>query len=195
MTDGFIELDEHRLDVHEHLRDLAAFKTLHGRLQRGLANAGFQKNCGARGRFGKSVRTYHRSVVAPALEIHLDERFRLELKPFEMTCSLVDDRNYFLLWLALLLDEGLKGRASDETRIYDLGRTARDGIEAETVRDRTHAVMDRAPQMLSPWGFDCASLDSFRFRLARGHLPADDIASIFEREKTIYRGHCGISQT
>ncbi len=47
MTDGFIELDEHRLDVHEHLRDLAAFKTLHGRLQRGLANAGFQKNCGA----------------------------------------------------------------------------------------------------------------------------------------------------
>jgi hypothetical protein len=50
-----------------------------------------------------------------------------------MTCSLVDYRNYFLLWLALLLDEGLKGRASDETRIYDLGRIARDGIEAETV--------------------------------------------------------------
>jgi len=138
-----------------------------------------------RGRLGKSVRTYHRSVVAPALEIHPDQRFRLELKPFEMTCSLVDYRNYFLLWLALLLDDGLKGRASDETRIYDLGRIARDGIEAETVRDRASAVMDRAPQALSPWGFDCASLDSFRLRLAQGCLPADHIASIFEREKTI----------
>lgn len=138
-----------------------------------------------RGRFGKSVRTYHRSVVAPALEIHPDQRFRLELKPFEMTCSLVDYRNYFLLWLAVLLDDGLKGRASDETRIYDLGQIARDGISAETVRDRASAVMDRAPQALSPWGFDCTSLDSFRLRLAQGHLPADHIAAIFEREKAI----------
>jgi carboxylate-amine ligase len=43
-----------------------------------------------RGRVGKSVRTNHRSVVAPALEIHPEERFRLEFKPFEMTCSLAD---------------------------------------------------------------------------------------------------------
>jgi len=138
-----------------------------------------------RGRIGKSVRTYHRSVVAPALEIHPDEGPRFELKPFEMTCSLVDYRNYFLLWLTLLLDEGLKGRASDETRIYDLGRVACDGLEAETVCDRASAVMDRAPQALSPSGFDCASLDSFRLRLEQGHLPADDIVSIFEREKRI----------
>lgn len=138
-----------------------------------------------RGRIGKSVRTYHRSVVAPALEIHPDEGPRLELKPFEMTRSLVDYHNYFLLWLTLLLDEGLNGRASDETRIYDLGRIARDGVEAETVRDRASAILDRAPQALRPWGFDCASLDSFRLRLEPGHLPADDIISIFEREKTI----------
>jgi carboxylate-amine ligase len=138
-----------------------------------------------RGRIGKSVRTYHRSVVAPALEIHPGEGPRLELKPFEMTCSLVDYRNYFLLWLTLLLDESLKGRASDETRIYDLGRIARDGIEAETVRDRASVILDRAPQVLGPWGFDCASLDSFRLRLQPRHLPADDIVSIFEREKTI----------
>ncbi len=138
-----------------------------------------------RGRIGKSVRTYRRSVVAPALEIHPDEGLRLELKPFEMTCSLVDYRNYFLLWLTLLLDEGLKGRASDQTRIYDLGRIARDGLDAETVRERANTVMDRAPQALSPWGFDCASLHSFRLRLEQGHLPADDIVAIFEREKTI----------
>ncbi len=138
-----------------------------------------------RGRIGKSLRTYRRSVVAPAIEVHPDEGFRLELKSFEMTRSLVDYRNYFLLWLTLLLDEGLKGRASDQTRIYDLGRIACDGVAAETVRDRANAVLDRAPQALSPWGFDCTSLDSFRLRLAQGHLPADDIVSIFEREKTI----------
>jgi hypothetical protein len=138
-----------------------------------------------RGRVGKSVRTYHRSVVAPALEIHPEERFRLEFKPFEMTCSLADYRNYFLLWLALLLDEGLKGRASDETRIYDLGRIARDGLEAETVRERAGAVIERASHALTPWGFDCTPLDSFRLRLELGRLPADDIVSIFQREKTI----------
>jgi carboxylate-amine ligase len=138
-----------------------------------------------RGRIGKSVRTYHRSVVAPAVEIHPKEGPRFELKPFEMTGSLVDYRNYFLLWLTLLVDESLKGRASDETRIYDLGRIACVGLEAETVYDRASAVMDRAPRALGPWGFDCASLDSFRRRLKLGHLPSDDIVSVFERERTI----------
>jgi carboxylate-amine ligase len=138
-----------------------------------------------RGRIGKSVRTYHRSVVAPALETHPDEGPRFELKPFEMTCSLVDYRNYFLLWLTLLLDEGLKGRASNETRIYDLGRIACFGLEAETARDRASVVLDRAPQVLARWGFDCQSLDLFRGRLESGRLPADDIIGIFEQEKTV----------
>jgi hypothetical protein len=138
-----------------------------------------------RGRIGKSVRTYHRSVVAPAIEIHPDERFRLEFKLFEMSCSLVDYRNYLLLWLALLLDDGLKGRASDETRIYDLGRIACEGLGVETVHDRANTVMDRAPRALGPWGFDCASLKSFRLRLELGRVPADDIIATFEREQTV----------
>ncbi len=54
-----------------------------------------------------------------------------------------------------------------------------------SVSTNLHLVMDRAPQALSPWRFDCASLDSFRLRLKLGHLPADDIVSIFEREKMI----------
>src|SRR5207248_9025873 len=36
-----------------------------------------------RGRVGKSVRTYHRSATAPAIEIHPDEHLRLELKTCE----------------------------------------------------------------------------------------------------------------
>jgi hypothetical protein len=138
-----------------------------------------------RGRIGKSVRIYHRSATAPAIEIHPDEGLRLELKPFETSCSLVDYRNYFLLWLALILDDGLKGRASDQTRIYDLGRIACYGLDAETVRERAGTVLDRAPQALMPWGFDCRSLGLFKQRLQTGHLPADDIICAFEREKSV----------
>jgi hypothetical protein len=138
-----------------------------------------------RSKMGKSVRTYHRSAAAPVIEIHPDERWRLELKPFEMTCSLMDYRNYLLVWLALLLDNNLPGRASDQTRIYDLGRIACEGLHAETVLERATAVLDRAPEVLGPWGFDCGSLDVFRQRLKSGHLPADEIIAIFEREKTI----------
>ena len=138
-----------------------------------------------RGRVGKSVRTYHRSSFAPAIEVHPDEQLRLEFKTFEMTTSLTDYRNYFLLWLALLLDDGLKGRASDQTRIYDLGRVACNGVQAETVLERASEVLIRAPDALNPWGFDCRSLDTFKQRLETGHLPADEIVTTFEREKSV----------
>jgi carboxylate-amine ligase len=138
-----------------------------------------------RGRIGKSVRTYHRSAAAPAVEVHPGEGLRLELKPFEMSCSLVDYRNYFLLWLALLLDDGLQGRASDQTRIYDLGQVACQGLGAETVVERASTVLERAPQALGRWGFDCASLQRFEKRLESKRLPADDIVSTFEREQSV----------
>jgi carboxylate-amine ligase len=138
-----------------------------------------------RGRVGKSVRTYHRSAIAPAMEIHPDEGLRLEFKPFEMSTSLTDYRNYFLLWLALILDAELKGRASDQTRIYDLGKVACSGVQAETVLERANEVLSRAPEALEPWGFDCGSIETLRARLETGHLPADEIIDTFEREKTV----------
>lgn len=138
-----------------------------------------------RGRVGKSVRTYHRSVAAPAIEIHPDEGLRLELKPFEMTNSISDFHNYFLLWLELLLDEGLKGRASDQTRIYDMGRIACDGLNIEIARERAADVLARIPIVLSAWGFDCGSLDILYKRLESGRVPADDIISIFQQERSV----------
>ena len=131
------------------------------------------------------MRTYHRSVVAPAIEIHPNEGLRLELKPFEMTPYLVDYRNYFLLWLALVLDDGLKGRASDQTRVYDMGQIACDGINSETVRKRADEVLTRIPDVLGPWGFDCRSIGLLRERLQSLHIPADDIVAIFEKEKSV----------
>jgi carboxylate-amine ligase len=138
-----------------------------------------------RGRIGKSIRTHRRSVTAPAIELHPEEAGRLEYKTFEATGSLDDLHAYFLLWLELLLDDGLRGRASEPTRIYDLGAVARDGLAAETVAGRAEEVLDRAAGVLAAHGFDPRPLEHFRRRLATGRLPADDLIDLFEREGSI----------
>jgi carboxylate-amine ligase len=138
-----------------------------------------------RGRIGKSIRTYRRSVIAPAIEVHLNEAGRLEFKTFETSTSLRDFHAYFLLWLELLLDDGLAGRASDQSRIYDLGAVARDGLEVETVRERAAEVLERAPGVLARHGFDSKPLAEFSRRLSSGRLPADDFIDWFEQEPSI----------
>jgi Glutamate-cysteine ligase family 2(GCS2) len=139
-----------------------------------------------RGRVGKSIRTYRRSVIAPAIELHPHEAGRLEYKTFETSNRLGDFHAFFLLWLELLLDDGLHGRASDQTRIYDLGAVARDGLAAETVRDRAAEVLERAPGALAAQGFDPGPLEPFRLRLETGRLPADDLIDLYERERSIH---------
>lgn len=138
-----------------------------------------------RGRVGKSIRTYRRSVIAPVIEVHPEEAMRLEFKTFEMSRRVEDFHNYFLLWLALLLDDGLRGRAMNQTRIYDLGAVAHYGLEAETVRDRAGEVLDRAPRVLESEGFNPQPLESFRQRLAMGRLPADEIIELYRREQSV----------
>lgn len=138
-----------------------------------------------RGRVGKSMRTHRRSVFGQLLEIHPEENGRLEFKPFEMTPRLDDFAAYFLLWLALLLDDGLKGRASYQSRIYDLGCIARDGLAVESVIPRAAEVLDRAPQVLASYGFDPLALRGFQDRLDRRRLPADDLIELYEAEGSI----------
>ena len=132
-----------------------------------------------RGQIGKSVRTYRRSVIAPAIEVHLEEDGRLEFKPLEMTDRIDDFHGYFLLWLAILLDKGLAGRASNQSRIYDLGAVARDGVQASGVRTRALEVLQRAPAVLESFGFDAQPLQAFQNRLITGILPADDLIKAF----------------
>ena len=57
-----------------------------------------------RGRVGKSIRTYRRSVIAPAIELHPEEAGRLEYKTFETTNRLEDFHAFFL--------EMLQGKAT-----------------------------------------------------------------------------------
>ncbi|MBX6312453.1 MAG: hypothetical protein IRY99_05965 [Isosphaeraceae bacterium] len=138
-----------------------------------------------RGRIGKSLRTYRRSVFGQAVELHPEQGGRLEFKAFDMTWRLEDFHNFFLLWLALLLDDGLRGRASDQSRIYDLGAIARYGLEVATVRARAAEVLERAPAVLAAWGFDPQPLGALRRRLATGRLPADEIVGMYEHELSI----------
>jgi carboxylate-amine ligase len=138
-----------------------------------------------RGEIGKSFRTYRRSVIAPPIEIHPDEGFRLEFKVFEMSWRLEDYRNYILLFLALLLDDGLTGRASKQTRIYDLGDVARFGLGSEEIHARAALLLERAPGVLSRWGFKPDSLATFQKRVDTRVTPADELIALYQKEQSI----------
>jgi len=138
-----------------------------------------------RGTIGKSIRTYRRSVIAPAIELHPEENGRLEFKLFEATNRLDDYHVYFLLWLTLLLDDELTGRSRDQTRIYDLGAVARFGLEAESVRERAGQVLARASVILDGYGFDAGPLNIVKVRLESGRLPADDIIEQFQNNESL----------
>jgi carboxylate-amine ligase len=138
-----------------------------------------------RGRIGKSIRTYHSSVIAPAIEIHPEQGNRLEFKLFDMPCRIEDFRAFLLLWMVLLLDRELKGRASKETRVYDLGAVARWGLDAETVAERASEVLNRASSVVADHGFDPAPLNSFARRLETRRVPADEMIDLYNREGSI----------
>jgi len=151
-----------------------------------------------RGAVGKSIRTYRRSVIAPAIELHPEENGRMEFKLFEATNRLEDYHAYFLLWLTLLLDDELPGRARNQTRIYDLGAVARFGLEAETVRERAGAVLARAPAVLGRYGFDAGPLRIMNQRLETGRVPADDIINCFRETgslEDVLRSRAGLVAT
>lgn len=129
---------------------------------------------------GKSYRTHKRSIVAPAIELHPDENFRIEFKVFEMTRKVKEFEAYFHLVLALFLDDELKGRASSQERTYDLGAVARHGILAEGVKDRFVELYSRAPEVLRRHGFDPAPLQGLVDRIELNHTPADEMLAYFK---------------
>lgn len=128
-----------------------------------------------RERTGKSFRMYKRSTIAPPIEIHPDEAGRLEFKMFDMPNTAIEMENYFLLCLALTLSDDLKGRASKQTMIYDLGNVARHGLEAEQVRPRLMELLTAAKTVLPEYGFKTDSLQAVHRQLISLSVPADAI--------------------
>jgi hypothetical protein len=128
-----------------------------------------------RGRIGKSLRVFRRSVVAPPIEVHPHENRRLEFKVFDMTPSFAEMEGYFLLFLTLLLDDKLRGRASQATRIYDSGAVAVEGFKADTVVARLGEIFERAQTTLPAWGFPAWGLGPLIERFDTRRTPADDV--------------------
>ncbi len=138
-----------------------------------------------RGEEGKSYRTFKRSVVAPAIELHPDENFRIEFKVFEMTRKTSDFRKYFLLVLALFLDESLRGRASNQERIYDLGSVARFGLNAQGVKERFCEIYEKAPKVLMRFGFDPSPLKDMVEKIEKNFSPSDEMLELFRKNPSL----------
>lgn len=138
-----------------------------------------------KGHPGKSYRTFKRSVVAPAIELHADENFRIEFKVFEMTKNIADFERYFLLVLSLFLDDDLKGRASDQERIYDSGAVARNGLRADGMRERLVEVYRRAFTVLPRFGFDPSPLRELEQKIETNETPSDEMMRIFHETRSI----------
>lgn len=135
--------------------------------------------------FGKSFRMHKRSYIAPPIEFHPDEKNRYEFKVFDMPNSLEEIEAQFLSFLALVLDEGLKGRSTKQTRIYDLGQVARRGLQAEDMTERATELLERAPAVLKEWGYDAKALDIFKARIISGRTPADDMIDLFQKTNSL----------
>jgi hypothetical protein len=138
-----------------------------------------------RGAVGKSIRTYRRSLWAPLYYIHHKPSLRFEFKGFEMAQNLSDYKAFFLLSLAVLLDLELTGRASDATRLYDLGQVAVHGLDLPFVRDRASAVLEGAERIGTLYDFDTTPLHAFWNRLDNRRVPADDIIESFSAHRSI----------
>lgn len=135
--------------------------------------------------FGKSFRMHKRSYIAPPIEFHPDEKNRYEFKVFDMPNSLIEIEAQFLSFLALVLDEGLKGRSTKQTRIYDLGQVARKGLHAEDMMARATELLERAPGILKEWGYSPKALDVFRERVVTGRTPADEMLEIYQKNNSL----------
>lgn len=135
--------------------------------------------------FGKSFRMHKRSYIAPPIEFHPDENNRYEFKVFDMPNSLEEIEAHFLSFLALILDTGLKGRATKQSRIYDLGQVARRGILAEDMRERASELLERAPAVLASWGFSPRALQILKERVITGRTPADEMLDIYLRTQDL----------
>jgi hypothetical protein len=134
------------------------------------------------GQVGKSFRMHKRSYIAPSVEIHPKEGFRLEYKDFDMPSKLQDFEAYFYLFLGLILSPELSGRGSRQTRIYELGRVAREGMATPGMIPRLCEILTQGRKSLDAWGFDSTPLNTIEERLATGRTPADEMLAVYEEQ-------------
>jgi carboxylate-amine ligase len=140
-----------------------------------------------KGREGKSYRTFKRSVIAPAIELHPDENNRIEFKVFEMTKDSRDFEAYFHLVLGLFLSQNLKGRASHQERIYDSGHVAQSGLNTAGVKETLSELFSQCEIVLPQYGFKTDSLKRLHVRLEKREHISDKMLEIYHQNKNIHQ--------
>lgn len=133
-----------------------------------------------KGNHGKSYRTFKRSIIAPAIELHPDENFRIEFKVCEMTNSSQDFYAYFLLVLNLFLNEDLKGRATKQERIYDLGQISYLGFKEQETSSRLKEILNSCEKTLKNYDLNLNTLSIIQQRMKSGLTPADELIKYYE---------------
>ncbi len=134
---------------------------------------------------GKSARTFNRSKWAPLHYIHTEPELRFEFKGFEMPLDMADYKAFFLISLALLLDQSLNLRTSDEERIANLRFFAVHGLESEASQICAKALLNAAERTAVRLSLDASCLKPMWKRLESGNFPADEISRVFRSEKSI----------
>lgn len=132
---------------------------------------------------GLSYRTHKRSIVAPPVEWHLKEDYRIEFKVFEMPTSSQEFEAYFLMTLGLFLGDKLKGRSSKYERVYNFGQVAKYGLKTNLMRERASELILEAKAVLPEYGFNTKSLDIMIERIENYHCPALDILDTWDKNK------------
>jgi hypothetical protein len=138
-----------------------------------------------KGQRGKSYRTFKRSVIAPAIELHADENNRIEFKVFEMSRDVADFEGYFLLVLGLFLSFDLSQRASSQERIYDLGLVSQMGLGAPGVKQVLGELFSSCEKILPTFGFSTHALKPLHQRFERELHISDKMLEIFDKTESI----------
>ena len=87
--------------------------------------------------------------------------------------------------MALLLDQSLNLKTSDEERIANLRFFAVHGLESEGGRLCAKALLNAAERTALRLSLDASCLKPMWKRLETGDVPADEISRVFKSEKAI----------
>jgi carboxylate-amine ligase len=129
----------------------------------------------------RSVRTMHRSEVAPLIEWHEKENFRLEFKFFDMPLSWEECRLYFDVCLILMLSDELTGRASLEEGKELLKMAAIEGLSSTLLCQRLQEILKAGEKVLPHFGFSASSLKLAYNRLEKRKAPADYLIEAYQK--------------
>jgi hypothetical protein len=137
------------------------------------------------GPYIKSIRTFRRSPIAPLIEWHANEDNRIEFKFFEMTSSRNDFEAYFLMVLALTLNNNLKGRATTAEGIYFMGEVSIQGLESPQVQKVLKEFFSSAFQTLDEFHFNSDALSKMKERWETKQTPADHLIEKFNKSNSL----------